>query len=98
MEHQDTKLTSMCPQLKELNDNPYVGIGLGRAVPKGRLGFQFDAGVQFWGTPKVYIDGANGKEQLTEEDTNGDDGGAIKTLSKITVYPCISFRLVGRIL
>ena len=77
---------------------PYVGFGLGRAVPKGRLGFQFDAGVQFWGTPKVYIDGANGKEQLTEEDTNGDDGGAIKTLSKITVYPCISFRLVGRIL
>lgn len=76
---------------------PYVGLGFGRAVPKGRLGFQFDAGVQFWGTPKVYIDGANGKEQLTEEDTNGDDGGAIKTLSKITIYPCITFRLVGRI-
>lgn len=77
---------------------PYLGIGLGRAVPKGRLGFQFDAGVQFWGTPKVYVEGANGKEQLTEEDTNGDDGGAIKFLSKVTVYPCISFRLVGRIL
>ena len=23
MEHQDTKLTSMRPRLKELNDNPY---------------------------------------------------------------------------
>ena len=24
MEHQDTKLTSMRPRLKELNDNPYL--------------------------------------------------------------------------
>ena len=24
MEHQDTKLTSMRPRLKELNDNPYT--------------------------------------------------------------------------
>ena len=24
MEHQDTKLTSMPPRLKELNDNPYI--------------------------------------------------------------------------
>ena len=76
---------------------PYIGIGSGRAVPKKRIGFQFDAGVQFWGTPKVYVDGANGKEQLTENDVEGDDGGAIKLLSKITVYPRISFRIVGRI-
>ena len=76
---------------------PYIGIGTGRAVPKKRIGFQLDAGVQFWGTPKVYVDGANGKEQLTEEDVEGDDGGAIKLLSKITVYPRISFRIVGRI-
>ena len=76
---------------------PYVGIGFGRAVPKHRLGFQFDLGVQFWGSPKVYLDGENGKEQLTEESVDGDAGGAIKTLSKITVYPCLNFRLVGRI-
>ena len=24
MEHQDTKMTSMRPRLKELNDNPYI--------------------------------------------------------------------------
>lgn len=77
---------------------PYLGIGFGHAVPKKRIGVQFDAGVQFWGSPKVYLDGANGRHQLTEEDTNGEDGGAIKTLSKITVYPCINLRLVGRIL
>ena len=30
MEHQDTKLTSMRPRLKELNDNPYVVLGKSR--------------------------------------------------------------------
>ena len=29
MEHQDTKLTSMRPRLKELNDNPYLILPLG---------------------------------------------------------------------
>ncbi|MGN1264091.1 MAG: hypothetical protein ACI4TW_08630 [Prevotella sp.] len=77
---------------------PYLGLGFGHAVPKKRLSVQFDAGVQFWGSPKVYLDGADGRHRLTEEDTKGEDGGAIKTLSKITVYPCLSLRLVGRIL
>ena len=77
---------------------PYLGIGFGHAVPKKRIGVQFDAGVQFWGSPKVYLDGEGERHQLTEADTNGEDGGAIKTLSKITVYPCINLRLVGRIL
>lgn len=33
---------------------PYLGIGFGRAVPKGRVGVQFDLGVQFWGKPEVW--------------------------------------------
>lgn len=74
---------------------PYVGIGFGRAVPrKNRLGFQFDLGVQFWGSPKVYLQ----DKELEESDMDGDDGGIVKTLSSITVYPTLSFRLVGRIL
>ena len=94
---------------------PYVGIGFGRAVPKKRIGCQFDLGVQFWGTPKVYapsaIRNADGtfvreadgtlkveRTQLTKENSGGDAGGAIKTISKISVYPVLNFRLVGRIL
>lgn len=73
---------------------PYVGLGWGRAVPRNRLGFQFDLGVQFWGSPKVYLQ----DKELEESDLDGDDGGLVKTLSKVTVYPCLSFRLVGRIL
>lgn len=94
---------------------PYLGLGFGRAVPKGRLGCQFDLGVQFWGSPKIYAPSAakddNGnfvknadgtlqvqRLQLTEENSGSDAGGVIKTISKVSVYPVLNFRLVGRIL
>lgn len=80
--------------IKTLGFKPYLGIGFGRAVPKKRIGFMFDLGVQFWGSPKVYCF----DHELTESDVEGEDGGLIKTLSKITVYPVINFRLCGRIL
>lgn len=81
---------------------PYLGIGFGRAVPRGRLGTQFDLGVQFWGTPKVYAptykNGEYLREQLTDDHAGGDGGDVLKIISKISVYPIINFRLVGRIL
>lgn len=80
--------------IKTAGFKPYLGLGYGRAVPKGRIGFMFDLGVQFWGSPKIYCF----DHKLTEKDTKGKDGGVIKTLSKITVYPVINFRLCGRIL
>ena len=33
---------------------PYIGIGFGRAVPRKRVGVQFDLGVQFWGKPALH--------------------------------------------
>lgn len=74
---------------------PYIGIGSGRAISaKHRFSFAWDLGVQFWGTPKIYVQ----DQQIDEGGTNGDDGGVIKTISKITVYPTFSFRFNGRIL
>ncbi len=81
-------------EIKTASFKPYIGLGIGRAVPKKRIGFMFEAGVQFWGSPKLYCNG----DRLTEDDFNGEDGGLMKTLSKITVYPVINFRLCGRIL
>jgi len=83
---------------------PYVGLGFGRAIPKKRIGCQFDLGVQFWGTPKVYAPLYDkttkqyGQGQLEKSKVEGDGGDVIKTISKISVYPVLSFRLVGRIL
>ena len=44
---------------------PYIGIGFGRAVPRNRVGVQFDLGVHFWGKPELqtnvmYYDGELG--------------------------------------
>lgn len=74
---------------------PYAGIGFGRAVPGSRLNCQFDLGVQFWGTPKVY-DRVDGK-RLTAEGTKGEDSDVLKVISKVSVYPVLSLRLSGRL-
>ena len=82
---------------------PYVGLGFGRAVPKKRIGCQFDLGVQFWGKPEIYVPTYNkttGTYQCEKIDGDkaGDDAGKVlKTVSKVSVYPVLNFRLVGRI-
>ena len=82
---------------------PYVGLGFGRAVPKGRIGCQFDLGVQFWGKPEIYVPTYNkttGTYQCEKIDGDkaGDDAGKVlKTVSKVSAYPVLNFRRVGRI-
>ncbi len=82
-------------EIKAWAFKPYVGLGIGRAVPKKRIGFMFELGCQFWGSPSVWCNGT----QLEEDKVgDGSGGGIIKTLSKIIVYPVLNFRLCGRIL
>ncbi len=81
-------------ELKTNGFRPYLGLGFGRAVPKKRVGFMFELGCQFWGSPTVYCNG----EKLDKNKVGDEDGGIIKTLSKITVYPVLNFRICGRIL
>jgi len=82
---------------------PYLGLGFGRSVPKGRIGCQFDLGVQFWGKPEVYVPtynktaGTYQSEKIDAENAGDDAGKVLKTISKISVYPVLNFRLVGRI-
>jgi hypothetical protein len=81
--------------LKTKSFKPYVGIGFGRGVVKNKpIGFKFDLGVMFWGTPEV-VD-HNGIT-LTKQDWDGKDGGVFKTISKFKVYPVLNFRLCGKI-
>lgn len=74
---------------------PYVGLGFGRIVPKGRVSCLFDLGVQFWGHPQVWNETSN--MRITSEGANGDDGGVLKIISKVSVYPVINIKIVGRI-
>ena len=77
---------------------PYLGIGFGKAVPSGRIGFTMDLGVKFWGSPKVmaFSPDDNQYVQALPTDFNESGGNIIKTISKIKVYPVLSFRLSGR--
>ncbi len=76
---------------------PYLGIGFGsRAVPKHRLGFHFDMGVYFQGTPKVY----SGNDEISpkSKDVDCDEKALSDYLDMFTVYPQIKFTLRGKIL
>ncbi len=75
---------------------PYLGAGFGRAVPsESGLKCLFDVGVQFLGKPRVY-NGVNGQE-LTAEGVRGEDGGILKFATGVSLYPVLSFRLVGKL-
>lgn len=76
---------------------PYVGLGIGRSVPRGRFGFSGELGVQFWGKPKVY-EKQSGTEQEVTRDTFGDDSDKyFDVISKITVWPVLNLRFTYRI-
>lgn len=70
---------------------PYLGIGYGRALPKGRLAFNIELGVQFEGEPKVYS--KTGKLELSPE----AEGSLHGVTQYLKVYPVLSFKLAGRI-
>ena len=80
---------NVCGGLRVQKFRPYVGLGFGRAVPKRRVGFLFELGVQFHGTPEVYTD--NGTINLT--DVANDDDKYSKVIDKLTVYPMMKFHV-----
>lgn len=72
---------------------PYLGLGFGRPVPKKRVSFGFELGVQFMGKMKLY----NGNEELKMSDLVDDDSDWSKWMNKVTAYPVIKLTLSGRI-
>ena len=87
--------------IKIASFRPYLGLGFGRAVGvEHKSAFNFDLGVQFWGTPKVYGYDvmAEDFQQLKDEDIDDVEGKKIfKTLTKISVCPVISVRYMFNI-
>lgn len=75
---------------------PYFGIGFGKAIPENkRVGFQFELGAWYHGTPKIESQCENTSTD-PETVSEGIDGvGDI--LSKIQVMPTITFRITGRL-
>ena len=69
-----------------------MGLGFGRAVPRKRLGFMVEMGVQFHGTPDVYSNSGT-----MDEATIDTDDTFTKVIDKLKVYPVLKFTLTGRI-
>lgn len=74
---------------------PYLGLGFGRLIPKGRVGCRFELGVQFHGRPEVYAEGVDDLQAIIDKEA-GDD--ISKLMDKLTVYPVLKFSIRGRIL
>jgi hypothetical protein len=80
-------------RLKVFPAKPYVGIGMGRGVPKGRIGFKFDLGCVFWGKPTIYCNNV----EVLDTDLGGDGNEAMKIITKLKFYPVLNFRICGKI-
>lgn len=82
---------------------PYLGIGFGRPVPKTkRVGFQVELGCLFWKTPSVVFTGTDDKGNTTidiDKNKTGDKdvAKAFDVISKFGVWPCLTFRICGKI-
>ena len=74
--------------------NPYIGIGIGHAIPERRFGCQFDVGVMFHGKPA--ITSANASVMPVHGD-GLESNGLVEALGNMTVYPVVSLKLIGRI-
>lgn len=72
---------------------PYVGLGFGRSVPNGRVGFQLDLGAWYHGTPSL-----ESSNEVTFDPSAESLVKDISLLDKLSWYPQISFRLTFRIL
>lgn len=79
--------------LRAKSFRPYLGLGFGRPLPKGRLNFGVELGVQFMGKMRIY----NGDTELHPSDYLDNDDDWQKWMDKLTVYPVLKFTLSGRI-
>lgn len=75
------------------NVKPYLGVGWGNAIPRGRVGFRFDIGAMYMGRPNIVSPNADiDIEGQINDDTLSD------ILDKVHFLPQISLSLTFRIL
>ncbi len=96
-------------RMKYNSVKPYIGIGIGRAVPTGnkRIAVAADLGVQFHGSPKVQAYSPEGRGwmdieandfgALLKEKDLKDVEDAFDLIDKIKVWPVLHVRVTGRI-
>jgi len=71
---------------------PYFGLGIGRAVPKSRVGICFEIGAFYQNTPKLTSDNHNIQQYIDNQLSGISD-----VLNKLPVYPVVSLKLNFRV-
>lgn len=74
---------------------PYLGLGFGRTIPRTRIGFKFELGGIFQGTPTIQTDNATVNSGLEDSQDMDDLNRFLKNYFK--VYPVLKFNLTYRI-
>lgn len=83
--------------LKVNSFRPYLGIGWGRAIPKRRVNFGVELGVQFHGKPSVYYKEGNKDVDVLEKFADDSDDDFQKIINNFKIWPVLKFTLSGRI-
>ena len=81
-------------QLAIAKIRPYVGIGIGRSIPKSHFSVQGDLGVWFHGKPSLQSDNTTNYDPSAQ---TIDIGSALDIAKKVSVWPQLSVRLIYRI-
>ncbi len=78
---------------------PYFGLGYGYDVPKSRVGFTADLGLQMWGSPTFWV--RNGKTgeyvEAQRDDFNESARDALDFISKLKFLPVLSLGVAIRL-
>ncbi len=72
---------------------PYLGLGFGRSVPRGNIGFQLDLGVWYHGVPALVSSSETAFDPSAVSLT-----GDISLLDRLVLYPQLSIRLIYKII
>jgi len=81
---------------------PYIGIGFGRAVPKGRVSFGMKAGIFFIGKPKAELSTTNITPNIngtivTEQEAEEAMNDEINDNLPVKFLPSLSFRIMVKL-
>lgn len=80
-------------ELRVKSVRPYFGLGYGRQVPRRRIGFRVEAGLQMMGRMNVYQNG----QKLTVYDSMKSDDGFTDWVDRWRVYPVFKLALTTRL-
>jgi hypothetical protein len=79
--------------LKTNTVKPYFGLGFGRAIPKNKVGVQFDMGALFHGTPELSSNNSELQKFLNDELSKE----VVGIMEKIKVYPVATLKISYKI-